>query len=105
MALTIQKRRIWGLSRKQATGARLTLVNGEIHRLSPLPPGIRVIAGCAWVSWKGQDTVLMKGQEIWFSRGGDDPVISAEARMVLTIEMLQQPARDTSGKRRRSAFS
>jgi hypothetical protein len=87
MILNIQKRKS-GLSRKQAASARLTLVNGEVRRLCPLPPGIRVISGWAWVSWKGQDTILVKGQEIWFSRGSDDPVVSAVGRSALAIEFL-----------------
>lgn len=88
MTLNIEKHIAWGLSRKQTGGAQLTLRKGEVHRLNPLPPGIVVIAGCAWVSWSGQDILLNKGEGTRFSQGGDDPVISAVGGAAVTIEML-----------------
>jgi hypothetical protein len=77
----------WALSRRSASGARLALELDEVHRLNPVPPGIRVLSGMAWIAWKGKDIVLNQGQEIRFSPG-DDPVISAVGWGELVIEML-----------------
>lgn len=88
MELNISKRAAWGLSRKQAGGARLTLVRGEVHRLNPLPAGICVIAGCAWVSWNGRDILLKQGECMHFSPSSYDPIISAIGAGTLTFEML-----------------
>jgi len=90
MVPNIQMRSMRGPSDNLSAGARLTLMNREILRLNPLPAGIRVISGCVWVSWKGKDIVLTKGQEIKLSRGGDIPVVSAECRMALTFDILEK---------------
>jgi len=78
----------WGFSHKMAGGARLTLEQNESHTLSPLPQGIRVLSGMAWVTWKGEDIVLKPGQAMRFSQGGRHPVISAMGLGRLTVEML-----------------
>jgi len=88
MELNISKRAAWRLSQRQAAGARLTLLRGEVHRLNPLPAGIFVISGCAWVSWNGQDILLNQGEGIQFSPGGYDPLISVLGTAALTIELL-----------------
>lgn len=88
MALKIQKFAIWKLAPKQRGGVQLTLERGEIHRLKPLPQGIRVISGCAWVAWRGQDLILKEGEILLFSHGGNDPIISAEGKTALVFEML-----------------
>ena len=88
MGLNLAKRTAWGLSRKQAAGARVTLMRGEVLRLKPLPAGICVIAGCAWVAWKGKDNLLNRGEGMQFAPGGDDPIVSAIGGTSVTIEML-----------------
>jgi hypothetical protein len=84
-----EKSMAWALSRKSAGGARLALELDEVHRLKPVPAGIRVLSGMAWIVWRGKDTVLDQGQEIRFSPGGDDPVISAVGWRELVVEMLE----------------
>jgi hypothetical protein len=88
MGLNFAKRMAWGLSRKQAAGARLTLLKGEVLRLKPLPAGICVIAGCAWVTWNGRDILLNHGEGTQFTHGGDDPMVSVVGGTCVTIEML-----------------
>jgi hypothetical protein len=88
MALKMESRRTWGFSHKAAGGARLTLEHNEVHRLNPLPQGIRVLSGMAWITWKGEDIVLNSGQTMRFSPGGHHPVISAMGPGMLTVEML-----------------
>ncbi len=88
MALKMETRRAWGLSHKASGGARLTLEQNEVHRLNPVPQGIRVLSGLAWITWKGKDIVLNPGQTIHFSHGGYYPVISAVGPGSLTVEML-----------------
>jgi|FLYN01.1.fsa_nt_gi hypothetical protein len=89
MALKIETRRAWGFSRKAAGGAQLALRPSEVHRLNPVPPGIRVLSGTAWITWKGDDIVLQPGQTIRFSRNGNNPVISAVGQETLIVEMLE----------------
>ncbi len=88
MALKIESRRAWGFSRKVTGGARLTLERNDVHRLNPLPQGIRVLSGLAWITWKGEDIVLTPGQTMRVSPGGQHPVISALGPGSLTVEML-----------------
>jgi hypothetical protein len=88
MALKIETRSIWGFSHKVAGGAQLTLQPHEVHRLNPVPQGIRVLSGSAWVTRKREDIVLTPGQTIRFSHGEYDPVISAVGPGTLTVEML-----------------
>lgn len=89
MGLKIESHSAWGLSRRASGGAQLTLESNEIHRLNPLPPGIRVLSGVAWITWQGEDIVLNPGQAIRFSPGGNNPVISVIGRGTLVVEMLQ----------------
>ena len=89
MTLKIDTRGAWALSRKTQGGARLTLEQSEVHRLNPVPPGIRVLSGIAWITWKGEDIVLNPGQAIRFSPGESNPVISVIGRGTLVVEMLQ----------------
>jgi len=79
----------WGFSHKMAGGARLTLEPSEVHRLNPVPSGIRVLSGVAWITWKGEDIVLNAGQVIRFSPGRSNPIISAVGQGTLVVEMLQ----------------
>jgi len=70
-------------------GTQLTLEAGEARRLNPLPPGIRILSGRAWLSWKGKDIVLNQGQEYRFQPGGDEPVISSVGRHKIVIEVVR----------------
>jgi hypothetical protein len=88
MALKMEARRAWGYSRKAAGGARLSLVHNEVHWLNPVPRGIRVLSGVAWITWEGEDIVLNPGQAIRFSPGRSHPLISAVGPGTLTVEML-----------------
>jgi hypothetical protein len=88
MALKTGKPALWALSHRASAGAQLTLEPREILRLNPIPPGLRVLSGMAWITWKGEDIVLTLGQEIRFSPGGNQPVLSAVGQGTLTVEML-----------------
>ncbi|MCC6612538.1 MAG: hypothetical protein IT320_03610 [Anaerolineae bacterium] len=70
-------------------GTQLTLEAGEARRLNPLPPGIRILSGRAWLSWKGKDIVLNQGQEYRFQSGGDEPVISSVGQHKIVIEVVR----------------
>ena len=89
MELKIEKPVAWAFSRKSAAGAQLALELDEVHRLNPVPPGIRVLSGVAWITRRGEDIVLDQGQEIRFSPRRDDPVISAVGWRELVVEMLE----------------
>jgi hypothetical protein len=89
VVLKIEKPMAWAFSRRSVAGAQLALEHDEVHRLNPVPPGIHVLSGVAWIAWKGKDVVLDQGQEIRFSSGGDDPVISAVGSRELVVEMLE----------------
>lgn len=88
MALKMETRRSWGFSHKTAGGAQLTLEQNEVHRLNPVPQGIRVRSGIAWITWKGEDIVLTPGQTMRFSPREHHPVISAVGPGTLTVEMM-----------------
>ena len=90
MALKMDKPTAWALSRRMAAGAQLTLESGEILRLHPTPPGLRVLSGMAWITWRGEDIVLIPGQTIRFTPHGSQPVLSAVGQGALTVEMLEQ---------------
>jgi hypothetical protein len=89
MTLRLEDRSAWGFSHKTAGGARLALESGEVHRLNPIPSGIRILSGIAWLTWKGEDIVLSKGQALAFTHNGNHPVISSVGKNTLVIEMLQ----------------
>jgi hypothetical protein len=91
MALKVENRTAWAFSRKAATGgAQLALEPGEVHLLNPVPPGVRILSGTAWMTWKGEDIVLDQGQQIRFSSGGDKPMISPVGSQTLVVEMLHK---------------
>jgi hypothetical protein len=92
MAVTTEKSQTWALSRRSASGAQLTIQPHEIHRFQPIPPGIRVLCGLAWITWNGKDILLAQGQTIQFESGKDDPVISPIGREAVVVEMLQRPS-------------
>lgn len=84
----------WALSHRSSAGAQLTLEPHEVHRLKPVPPGICILSGMAWITWKGEDIFLSAGQAIQFQTSDDDPVISPVGHQALVIEMLQQTPRN-----------
>lgn len=88
MAANAQKLAIWQRRHRRAQEARITLEQSEIHRLRAVPQRISVISGCAWVSWQGQDIILREGEKYLFSRGNDDPIISAVGGASLVFDLL-----------------
>lgn len=88
MELTMHRDSLRGLAMKAGQGDRLTLEPNETLRLSPRPRGLRVVAGCAWISWLGSDIVLYPGDSIGFTAAGDQPVLSAAGRDRLMVELL-----------------
>jgi len=79
----------WSLSHRSLAGAQLTLEPHEVHRLKPIPPGIHILCGTAWITWNGEDHILNEGEGIQFQTGSDEPVISAVGERTLVVEMLQ----------------
>lgn len=66
---------------------RFTIVRGEVRRLPNTFHHIKVITGCAWVSYAGQDMILIPGETAEFNLHADFPVISAMGHIPLVIEV------------------
>jgi len=72
--------------RISAAQQQLTFVRGQTHRLPKTMRSIRVVAGCAWVTFNGEDLILIPGDSATFS-GKDYPVLTAMGRNPLVIEV------------------
>ena len=66
---------------------RFTIVRGETRRLPNTFRHIKVVNGCAWVSYAGQDMILIPGDTAEFNQNADFPVISAMGHTPLVIEV------------------
>ncbi|MFN8417631.1 MAG: hypothetical protein U0528_00045 [Anaerolineae bacterium] len=47
---------------------------------------VRVVSGCAWISYEGKDIVLTAGDQQQFERGRFNAVITATGKQQLIIE-------------------
>ena len=50
---------------------------GEVRRIARAGQTLRVVAGGAWVTFAGQDTIVLAGQTIALEPGADAAVVSA----------------------------
>lgn len=55
----------------------LSLSAGQVLRLKNTVREIKVISGCAWVSYAGQDILVGAGERTAFVLNRDFPVVSA----------------------------
>ncbi|MGO8949619.1 MAG: hypothetical protein ACLQUY_18605 [Ktedonobacterales bacterium] len=61
---------------------------GELLRLHLHAQTIHVVSGCAWITWEGEDVLLMTGQEKEFGSSKYPALISAEQHSPLQIEIV-----------------
>jgi hypothetical protein len=76
------------LLQKTTTPTRTMLEPGELLRLNLHAQTIRVVSGCAWITWEGKDVLLTTGQEKQFRASNYPALISAEQRIPLLIEIV-----------------
>ncbi len=69
---------------------QFTLVRGETRRLPNSFNAIHVISGCAWVSYKGEDSILIPGDTLTFTSDRDFPVVTAMGRVPLVFEVPER---------------
>src|SRR5258705_13367162 len=60
---------------------QFTLVRGETRRLPNSFKVIHIISGCAGVSYKGGDSILIPGDTLSFTSSSDFPVVTAMGRV------------------------
>ncbi len=65
-----------------------TIGRGEARRLPKTFREFKVLSGCAWVSFAGEDSVLIPGDTASFDLNADIAVISAMGHSPLVIEVL-----------------
>jgi hypothetical protein len=82
---------------------RLLLYRGEAYNLPRGCPGVRVIAGEAWVAHDGRDSVIGPGHELRLQPGRGTAVVSAVGAATLVLEVLGAERRMSSPRRQRGA--
>ncbi len=81
---------ILGLQQKREqlpAARRFTMVRGEARRLPNTFRQFKVVSGCAWVSFAGEDCILIPGDTTSFDLDADIAVISAMGHSPLVIEV------------------
>jgi hypothetical protein len=82
-----------GVDRRTAGSAtaeaplRVVLVQGEALRLPRSRTSIRVLAGSAWITQRGEDRVLAAGEAMTAAAGADCVVVSALGAQPLLLEV------------------
>ncbi len=64
-----------------------TIGRGEARRLPKTFRQFKVLSGCAWVSFAGEDCILIPGDTTSFDLDADIAVISAMGHSPLVIEV------------------
>ncbi len=72
---------------------RLMLLKGEVQRVESNYRGLRIRAGQAWVTLRGHDLVLKRGDEIALEGPRDAAVVSPLGHEPLIIELLGEAPR------------
>ena len=67
---------------------RVMLLKGEVQRVESNYRGLRVRSGRAWVTLRGRDLVLKRGDEIALEVRHDAAVVSPLGHAPLVIELL-----------------
>lgn len=74
---------------RQTTKPTLTRVEpGELLSLHLQAQTVRVVSGCAWITWEGEDILLTTGQEKQFTSSNYPALISAEQKISLYLEIV-----------------
>ena len=71
-----------------AKPTRTRLEPGELLSLQLHAQTVRVVSGCAWITWEGEDILLKTGQEKQFGSSKYPALISAEQGISLDIEIV-----------------
>jgi len=66
---------------------RVVLVEGEVLRLPRSRASIRVLAGSAWITQRGEDRFLKAGEAMTAAAGADCAVVSALGGQPLLLEV------------------
>ena len=72
---------------------RTMLLKGEVQRVESNYRGLRVRSGRAWVTLRGRDLVLKRGDEVALDGRHDAAVVSPLGRVPLVIELLGEAPR------------
>ena len=72
---------------------RVMLLRGEVQRVTANYRGLRVRSGRAWVTLRGRDLVLKRGDEIALEGRHDAAVVSPLGCAPLIIELLGEAPR------------
>jgi hypothetical protein len=76
-----------GTTRPADSALRMVLVEGEALRLPLSRLRVRVLSGTAWITQKGEDTLLQAGEAFNLSAAADRAVISPIGNVPLLFEM------------------
>jgi len=80
-------RRAAGSAESTDAPLRVVLVEGEALRLPRSRTSIRVLAGSAWITQRGEDRFLMAGEAMTATAGPDRAVVSALGAQPLLLEV------------------
>ena len=69
----------------------LLLAPGEVQSFSRAGQTVQVVSGGAWVTFAGQDTVVLPGQGIVLEPGPDAAVVSALGTEPLVYRVIDRP--------------
>ncbi len=72
---------------------RVMLLKGEVQRVASNYRGLRVRSGRAWVTLRGQDLVLKRGDEIALEGRRESAVVSPLGQTPLILELLGEAPR------------
>ena len=73
---------------------RVMLLKGEVQRVESNYRGLRVRSGRAWVTLRGRDLVLKRGDEVALEGRHDAAVVSPLGHAPLIIELLSEAPHD-----------
>jgi hypothetical protein len=76
-----------GSSQSTDAPLRVVLVEGEALRLPRSRASIRVLAGSAWITQRGDDRFLKAGEAMTAAAGADCAVVSALGTQPLLLEV------------------
>ena len=80
---------LFGVQQKRGllpAARQFTMVRGEAQRLPYTFLQFKVLSGCAWVSFAGEDSILIPGDTASYDLNADIAVISAMGHSPLVIE-------------------
>lgn len=72
---------------------RMMLLKGEVQRVESNYRGLRIRSGQAWVTLRGRDLVLKRGDEVALDGRHDAAIVSPLGHVPLVIELLGEAPR------------